>query len=210
MEFILKYFTDLTEIQKRQFEALSDLYHYWNERINLISRKDIDMVNLHHVLHSLTIAKFYRFEPGTRVIDIGTGGGFPGIPLAIFYPQVNFHLVDSVGKKIKVVLEITEALKLDNVSTQKERAENLTQPKFNYAISRAVTTFPEFVELSKKSVSVISKGLPENGFFYYKGGDFSAETAMYKKHLAIHDISSHFDEPYFEQKKIIYLPQQFA
>jgi 16S rRNA (guanine527-N7)-methyltransferase len=205
VEAILKYFTELTAEQIEKFEMIDALYQDWNSKINVISRQDIDELYLKHVLHSLAIAKFIRFSSGTRVVDVGCGGGFPGIPLAIMFPETHFLLVDSIGKKIKVVNEVASALQLKNVTAIQERAENLLH-KFDFVVSRAVTAFPEFVKLTRNLVSKININAIPNGIIYLKGGDFDPEIESFKKIIEITDITSYFDEPFFETKKIIYLP----
>ncbi len=205
LELLKKYFPDLSSLQISQFEALGSLYHEWNEKINVISRKDIDELYVRHVLHSLAIAKIIRFKPGTTLIDVGTGGGFPGIPLAILYPECQFTLIDSIGKKIVVVREVADQLKLQNVLAQKNRIQEI-KTKFDFVISRAVTAFPEFVSMVRKNVSPTSKNVLPNGIIYLKGGDFSEEISTFKASAEIFEISKLFAEPYFETKKVIYLP----
>ena len=204
VSLIEKYF-ELNETQKKQFALLGDLYPEWNSKINVISRKDIEHLYTNHILHSLAIAVVIDFVDGTDIIDIGTGGGFPGIPLAILFPKVNFYLVDSIGKKITVVKEIAEALDLKNVKAEQLRAENSKQ-KFDFVISRAVTAFPKFVGFTKKLFKKENKNELANGILYLKGGDFYGEIAQYKQKVMVKDISEMFEEVFYLTKKIIYLP----
>jgi 16S rRNA (guanine527-N7)-methyltransferase len=205
MESILRYFPDISGEQKAQFSQLAELYTYWNERINLISRKDIDNLYTHHVLHSLALAKVMPLKDGATVLDVGTGGGFPGIPLAIYFPNASFHLVDSIGKKIKVVEAVTSSLGLTNVTFEQVRAEQLKN-KYDFIVSRAVTALPEFVGWISNKVSKHQKHKIKNGVFYLKGGNVADEVALYKNIATIFDISDFFKEEYFETKKIIYMP----
>lgn len=205
MDVILRYFPQITEVQKSQFAALKDLYTLWNGRINVISRKDIDNVYVHHVLHSLAIAKVMPVIEGDKILDVGTGGGFPGIPLAIFFPQANFHLVDSIGKKIKVVEAVISALGLTNVTCQQIRAEEL-KLKFDFVVSRAVTSLPEFTRWIAGKINKTHKHKIKNGLFYLKGGNLEEEIAPFKKSATVFEITDFFKESYFETKKIIYLP----
>ena len=205
MDIIKKYFPDLTEKQSRQFAALGNLYRDWNEKINVVSRKDIDGLYERHVLHSLGIAKIIQFEPGTGIMDVGTGGGFPGIPLAIMFPETNFHLVDSIAKKITVVNAVKESLGLTNVIAQQNRAEQLNR-QFDFVVSRAVTAFPKFVPLVRNKINKKNKNTLQNGILYLKGGDFQAEIDLFKDRLKVFDLSDFFDEEFFETKKIIHLP----
>lgn len=204
MDILNKYFPELTTSQKDNFSKLQELYTLWNERINVISRKDIDQLYERHVLHSLAIARFFTFNPGTRVLDVGTGGGFPGIPLAIMFPEVQFTLVDSIGKKITVVTEVAKALELKNVTALNVRAENLKE-NFDFVVSRAVTEFPVFEKWVRKLISTQQKNTFLNGIIYLKGGDFEEEIKGFKK-AQVYAISEKFEEPFFETKKIIYLP----
>jgi 16S rRNA (guanine527-N7)-methyltransferase len=204
LEIILKYFKDLSPEQIDRLGALEAIYTDWNAKINVISRKDIDELYLKHVLHSMAIAKVITFKPGTSIIDVGCGGGFPGIPLAILFPEVQFTLVDSIGKKIKVVNEVAAAIGLTNVKGVNERAEKLNQ-KFDFVISRAVTAFPQFVELSKNLISPKHKNAIPNGILYLKGGDFEEEIAPFRKKVEIFSIQTFFEEDFFETKKLIYL-----
>ena len=205
MELIKKYFPDLTSYQISHFEQLGPLYHEWNEKINVISRKDIDELYLHHVLHSLALAKIIRFRSGTSIIDVGTGGGFPGIPLAILFPECHFMLIDSIGKKIRVVEEVAVALKLTNVTALNSPVQEI-KTKFDFVVSRAVTSFPDFVKLVRKNVSEKSFNSLPNGILYLKGGDFDEEISAFRKSTDIFDLSKMFSEPFFETKKVIYLP----
>lgn len=204
MEIIHKYFPDLTKVQRNQFSRLQDLYEDWNSKINVISRKDMENFYTHHVLHSLAISQIIQFLPGTRVLDIGTGGGFPGIPLAILFPETHFHLVDSIGKKIKVVQGVVESLDLKNVKTQQIRAEELGG-QYDFIVSRAVTSFDMFLPWVKGKISGNSKHDLPNGILYLKGGDFEEELENLK-HLHIeYDIQEFFEEEYFETKKVVYI-----
>jgi 16S rRNA (guanine527-N7)-methyltransferase len=204
MDIIRKYFSGLTEIQCDRFVQLQELYAFWNEQINVISRKDIENLYLHHVLHSLAIAKIITFKPETRVLDVGTGGGFPGIPLAIMFPEVRFHLVDSIGKKIKVVEAVAKQLKLDNVSYEQVRAEQLKE-KYDFVVSRAVTALPEFVTWVQGKISRQNRHNVKNGIFYLKGGDLDEVLQPFGKSVTIFEISDFFHEEFFATKKIIYL-----
>ncbi len=203
MHQILKYFPNLTERQIEQFSRLKDLYSFWNNQINVISRKDIDFIYTHHVLHSLSIAKIIKFNKGTSILDVGTGGGFPGIPLAIIFPESNFFLIDSIGKKIKVVKEITKELGLNNVNSEQIRVENIKK-KYDFIVSRAVTNFPKFVALVRKNIHGYDKNPLPNGILYLKGGDFSDEIKSIKKSIYVYNINDFFEEEFFETKKIIY------
>lgn len=204
MQIINKYFPELSKEKIKQFEKLKNLYEEWNDKINVISRKDI--VNLYekHILHSLAIAKVIQFKKGTKILDVGTGGGFPGIPLAIMFPDSNFTLIDSIGKKIKVVKAISEELNLTNVNARQIRAENLNE-KFDFIVSRAVTKLPEFYQWINKKI--IKKGFNDigNGILYLKGGDIYNELISIKKPYQIYSIDKYFSEDFFETKKIVYL-----
>lgn len=202
---LFKYFPHLTDNQKKQFQLLKPLYEDWNAKINVVSRKDIDSLYEKHVLHSLAIAKIIQFKPCTTVLDVGTGGGFPGIPLAIMFPETQFMGVDSIGKKIKVVQEVAKELELKNVVAQQTRAEQIKK-KFDFIVSRAVTEFPEFYGWVKKSVLYQSNNSIKNGILYLKGGDLSAELESFKDKVKIYDIKDHFSEEFFDTKKIVYLP----
>ena len=201
---IHKYFPSLTVEQYTQLEALEDLYKEWNTKINVISRKDIDLLYERHVLHSMAIAKVISFVPGTKVLDVGTGGGFPGIPLAILFPKADFILVDSIGKKIKVVEEISGATGLKNVKALVSRAENI-EGKFDFVVSRAVTSLPKFVPFVSNKISNKHNNSLLNGILYLKGGDFDEELIPYGNKVNIYNIHSFFPEPFFETKKLIYL-----
>tara|TARA_B110000263_G_scaffold244278_1_gene252080 strand:- start:307 stop:921 length:615 start_codon:yes stop_codon:yes gene_type:complete len=202
MQIILKYFPDLTEKQVQQFTDLQDLYEHWNAQINVISRKSIDELYLSHVLHSLSIAKVIQFEKGTTILDIGTGGGFPGIPLAILFPEVEFLLVDSIGKKIKVVNEVSNAIGLTNVRTLHERAENIKET-FDFVVSRAVTNMTDFKKWVKGKFNDVHNNTLNNGALYLKGGDLSEELREIP-HIK-HEIADLFEEEFFETKKVIYI-----
>jgi len=204
-EDFLRYFPDLTAGQTEKLLALKEIYARWNSMINVISRKDMDQFYLHHVLHSLAIAKVIRFTPGTSILDIGTGGGFPGIPLSIIFPDSEFTLLDSIEKKIKVVNAVKDELELLNVKPIRKRAEE-EKERFHFVISRAVTSFGEFVKLSRKNIHSGSVNELRNGILYLKGGDLTEELKMYADRVKIWDISSFFDESFFETKKIVYLP----
>ena len=205
VELIYSHFPDLTERQRDQFAALHDLYTEWNAKINVISRKDMESFYEKHVLHSLGIAKTYSFKPGQKVLDVGTGGGFPGIPLAILFPETHFHLVDSIGKKIKVVLAVAEALGLENVRADHGRAEEFKGP-YDFVVSRAVTQMQRFVPWIKGKIS--QKNLdPEriNGLLYLKGGDLAEELGTMKARIS--SLSNFFTSEFFETKKVVYLPK---
>ena len=202
---ILKYFPNLTPDQISCFEKMDSIYRDWNEKINLISRKDIDSLYEKHILHSLAIAKIISFRPGTKILDVGTGGGFPGIPLAVLFPTSEFVLIDSIGKKIKVVQAVAEALDLKNVIAIHTRVEDVKE-EFDFVISRAVTAFPAFVGLVKKNVSRKPINSLPNGIIYLKGGDFQEEIKDFKRNVEVSEISEFFTEPFFETKKVVYLP----
>lgn len=204
MDLIQKYFPDLSNSQLHKFSLLGELYCDWNQKINLVSRKDIPHLYERHILHSLSIAKFFHFENGTKIMDVGTGGGFPGIPLSILFPEAHFHLVDSIGKKIKVVNDIIEKIELKNCSAEHARAEKV-KGKFNIIVSRAVTNFSDFVKLTRsKLIPGKIKGFT-NGIIYLKGGEFQAEIQPFQDKVTIYSISDIFEEKFFETKKIIYL-----
>lgn len=204
MEIIQKYFPDLAPEQYDRFVRLGALYREWNEKINVISRKDIDELYVHHVLHSLAIAKVIRFAPGTRVMDVGTGGGFPGIPLAILFPETEFLLVDSIGKKIKVVNEIATALELTNVKGVHTRVQQVKE-SFDFVVSRAVTAFPKFVSMVRKNIAKEQKNARPNGIIYLKGGDFADEIKPFRRDVEVYSITEFFSEPFFETKKVVCL-----
>lgn len=200
-----KYFKNLNTRQRQQFSELSELYEFWNRKINVISRKDIGRLYERHVLPSLSVAKAIRFKPGTKVLDVGTGGGFPGIPLAIMFPETDFVLLDSTGKKIRVVSSIAGELELNNVKTIQVRAE-LYSKKFDFVVSRALTTFPEFVALVKNNFHTKNINELSNGIFYLTGGDIKKEVKSFSTNFRIFNLKDFFEEPFFETKKIIYLP----
>jgi len=203
MDIILKYFPHLTQEQINKFQMLDELYHDWNSKINVISRKDIDNLYEHHVLHSLGIAELIRFKPGTKVMDLGTGGGFPGIPLAIMFPETSFHLVDSIGKKIKVCQEVANALSLQNVSTQWCRAEEI-KDKFHFVVSRAVMPLADLVKIIRKNIDKEQINALPNGIICLKGGELEKETLPLKNQTEIYPLTDYFEEPYFETKKVVY------
>jgi len=204
MIFIKEYFPNLTKSQISKFEKLENLYKEWNNKINVISRKDIDNLYLHHILHSLAIAKIISFKNNTKILDVGTGGGFPGVPLAILFPNVKFHLIDSIGKKITVVNGVAEALNLTNIKGEHIRVENIKN-KYDFIISRAVTRFDKFRAITKKNISLKNKNELLNGIIYLKGGDFSNEISGVENKIKIYNISDIFKEPFFETKKIIHM-----
>lgn len=203
MELIIQYFPHLSEKQKAQFEALNSLYHYWNSRINVISRKDIDSLYEKHILHSLSIAKVFSFPPGFQVIDIGTGGGFPGIPLAIYFPHAQFHLTDSVGKKLKVVNAVAEALQLQNVTTEHIRSEEVKDRKFDIAVSRAVAPLSDLIKWSRPLLNKKRDPALLHGLICLKGGDLTEEIAAGKTHPHIYPLRQYFTEKYFLEKYIL-------
>ena len=204
-DIILKYFPDLTARQQEQLEALDNLYHDWNAKINVISRKDIDQLYEHHVLHSLAIAKAIRFRPGTRILDFGTGGGFPGIPLAILFPDCTFKLIDGTGKKIRVAQEVSQAIGLTNCHPERLRGED-EKGLFDFVVSRAVMPLPDLVKIVRKNIAKPQLNALPNGILCLKGGDLQAETQPYRNIVETTDISTFFDEDWFKQKYIIYLP----
>jgi 16S rRNA (guanine527-N7)-methyltransferase len=221
---VVRYFPDLTALQDNQFRQLEEIYTYWNSRINVISRKDLDMLYERHVLHSLGIAKVVipaagiakgqGFKPGTRVLDVGTGGGFPGIPLAILFPETEFLLVDSIGKKINVVKEVAAFLGLKNVRAEHTRAEHvrveLPQEKFDFVVSRAVADMTEFEGWVRHVFSPISVNALPNGILYMKGGDLTAELKTFNRSCRVYNLSDYFKEEFFETKKLVYLPARTA
>jgi 16S rRNA (guanine527-N7)-methyltransferase len=201
------YFPDLTEIQKEQFGLLAALYQDWNQKINVVSRKDIDELYLRHVLHSLGIAKFMTFNPGARLLDVGTGGGFPGIPLAILFPEVHITMVDAIGKKIRVVQEVVEGLGITNTRALHSRVEDVDQ-QFDFIVSRAVAAMPTFVHWVKGKISKHSSHSIKNGILYLKGGDLTEELKLYRN-AEVFDLSNYFAEDFFETKKLVYLPVKY-
>ncbi len=205
VELIQKYFPDLTPPQISKFEQLQALYSEWNERINVISRKDIEQLYERHVLHSLGVAKVMEFKPGSRVMDIGTGGGFPGIPLAILFPETHFHLVDSIGKKIKVVNEVATAIGLKNVTSQHSRAEQV-KDKYDFIVSRAVTNLNDFMPWTRGKFKKEGINTLPNGILYLKGGDLTEELARWENRAVVYPLSDYFQEEFFETKKVVYLP----
>ncbi|RNC91685.1 MAG: 16S rRNA (guanine(527)-N(7))-methyltransferase RsmG [Allomuricauda sp.] len=202
-DIVFNYFTELTGAQQKQFEKMELLYKDWNQKINVVSRKDIDELYLRHVLHSLGIAKIQSFKPGSEILDVGTGGGFPGIPLAIMFPQTQFTLVDAIGKKIRVVNEVIEGLGLDNVVAHHSRVEELPG-KFDFIVSRAVAAMPTFVHWTKGKIKKKSVHQRKNGILYLKGGDLTEELAGYSS-AEIYHLSEYFSEPFFDTKKVVYL-----
>jgi 16S rRNA (guanine527-N7)-methyltransferase len=208
MDEIIKHFPYLTDIQKEQFAKLDALYHDWNEKINVISRKDIDALYTKHILHSLGIAKIIKFEPGTFVLDVGTGGGFPGIPLAILFPETRFFLIDIIGKKIKVVQAVAEALELKNVKAEQLRAENV-KGDFDFIVSRAVTNMPDFVSWVRTKIKKNNKHQLKNGILYLKGGDLTEELKDFPK-ATEYNLADFFEDEFFETKKVVHLPLKFT
>ena len=204
MEIIQKYFPDLTEEQRRQFAALYDLYIDWNAKINVFSRKDIENLYEHHVLHSLGIAKVIQFRPGTSIMDLGTGGGFPGIPLAILFPDVKFHLVDSIGKKVRVATEVANAIGLKNVTFRHARAEEEKQ-LFDFVVSRAVMPLADLVKIIKKNISPRQQNVLPNGLICLKGGELEHEAMPFKHKTTLHSLSEDFKEEFFQTKKVVYV-----
>jgi len=207
MERISTYFKDLTEKQLQQFSKLEALYKHWNSLINVISRKDIDELYLRHVLHSLGIAKVQHFKPNTHILDVGTGGGFPGIPLAIMFPETKFYLVDSIGKKIKVVQEVVNALGLKNVKAEHTRAEKV-KGEFDFIVSRAVTNMDDFVKWTRKKVAKKQYHELKNGILYLKGGDLTEELANFSR-ATVYNLSDYYMEAFFESKKVVHIPLKY-
>ena len=205
LSIITSYFPHLTTTQKEQFGQLQSLYEHWNAQINVISRKDIELLYERHVLHSLGIAKVIQFKPNTSIMDVGCGGGFPGIPMAILFPDCSFYLVDSIGKKIKVVNEVATALGLKNVRAEHKRAEEVNE-KFEFIISRAVTEFPAFYKWVHNKISKKQFNALPNGILYLKGGDLEEEFKDFKKRVLFYDLKDYFKEEFFETKKVVYLP----
>ena len=207
-EFIFEYFPNLSEIQKEQIRKMGDLYADWNQKINVVSRKDVDELYLRHVLHSLGIAKVVDFEPAQKVLDVGTGGGFPGIPLAILFPDVQFTLVDAIGKKIRVVQEVIQGLNLKNVVAKQCRVEQLTD-RYDFIVSRAVAAMPTFVHWTEGRLRAGQKANLPNGILYLKGGDLTEELADFPK-AGLYNLSDFFSDPFFETKKVVYLSYPFT
>lgn len=205
MDIILKYFPDLTEKQKEQFAALYDLYLDWNSKINVISRKDIENLYTHHVLHSLGIANLINFKAGSCILDVGTGGGFPGIPLAIYFPDVQFLLVDSIGKKIRVATEVSNAIGLTNIGFKHTRAEE-EKEKFDFVVSRAVMPLGDLIRIIRKNISHVQNNPLPNGLICLKGGELEREVQPFRKYAEVDDMKSFFEEEFFETKKIVYVP----
>ena len=204
MDIILKYFPNLSEVQQQQFAALYDLYTDWNSKINVISRKDITNLYEHHVLHSLGIAKVMQFRPETTVMDLGTGGGFPGIPLAILFPETHFHLVDSIGKKVKVATEIANAIGLKNVTTRHCRAEEEKQ-LFDFVVSRAVMPLADLLKIIRKNIKKEQHNALPNGLICLKGGELEREVMPVKHQTLMYDLKDYFEEEFFETKKVVYV-----
>lgn len=203
MELIKKYFKNLSPTQTAQFEQLDELYHDWNSKINVISRKDIDNLYEHHVLHSLGIAEVINFKPGTKIMDLGTGGGFPGIPLAIMFPECHFHLVDSIGKKVKVCTEVAQALNLKNVTTEWTRAENIRN-KYHFVVSRAVMPLADLVKIVRKNIATEQINSMPNGLICLKGGELANETLPMRSHTLITPLSDYFEEEFYSTKSVVY------
>jgi len=207
MEILLRYFDNLSEIQKEQFSKLENVYKFWNAQINVISRKDIDDLYLRHVLHALGIAKVQEFKSGSKVLDVGTGGGFPGIPLAIMFPDTDFYLVDSIGKKIKVVQAVADELGLKNIKAEHIRAEKV-KGEFDFIVSRAVTNMDDFVKWTKKKITKKQQHELKNGILYLKGGDLTGELQNFPK-ATIFDLTDYFKEDFFETKKVVHIPLKY-
>lgn len=205
MDILLKYFPNISETQRKQYAMLQDLYNDWNSKINVISRKDIDNLYLHHVVHSLAIAKVANFTPGTKILDLGTGGGFPGIPLAIMFPECKFKLIDGTGKKIKVTQAVAHAVGLKNVVAEQKRGEE-EHEKFDFVVSRAVMPLPDLVNMVKKNISKKQINAMPNGIFCLKGGDIRTEIQPFKKEADITEITNWFTEDWFKEKYLIYIP----
>ena len=205
MDIITKYFADLSEEQRRQFEALYELYQEWNSKINVISRKDIDNLYEHHVLHSLAIAKMLRFKDGTEILDFGTGGGFPGIPLAILFPNCRFRLIDGTGKKIRVATEVANAIGLKNCTSEHKRGEE-EKGKYDFVVSRAVMPLPDLERIVRKNISNKQRNSMPNGIICLKGGNVEGEIQPFRKYVEVTEISQWFEEEWFKEKYVIYLP----
>jgi 16S rRNA (guanine527-N7)-methyltransferase len=207
LDLIKKYFPNLTDDQYSKFEKMESLYKDWNLKINVVSRKDIDEIYLRHILHSLGIAKIQKFKPGAKILDVGTGGGFPGIPLAILFSETNFHLVDSIGKKMKVVDEVVQGLQLTNVKTTNARVEEVSGT-YDFIVSRAVAAMPTFVHWTKGKIAKKSEHELKNGILYLKGGDLTEELKDYPK-ATVYNLTDYFEEEFFETKKVVYLPLKY-
>lgn len=205
MRIITKYFPNLTETQQQQFEQLQALYEHWNAQINVISRKDIELLYERHVLHSLGVAKVIEFKAGTHIMDVGCGGGFPGIPLAILFPETNFYLIDAIGKKIKVVNAVTEAIGLKNLKAEHKRAEEVKQ-SFDFIVSRAVTEAPVFYRWVQNKIKKKQFNALPNGILLLKGGELTEELKPFSKRLVMYDLKDYFEEDFFETKKVVYIP----
>lgn len=205
MEYILKYFPELDERQREQMASLESLYPEWNEKINVISRKDIANLEINHLLHSLGLVKFVKFTPGTRVMDLGTGGGLPAIPLAVYYPEVTFHLVDRIGKKLRVAQDIAQRIGLTNVTFQHGDVKEV-KGKFDFVVSRAVMELGELVPLVKRLIAPDDHNAIPNGLICLKGGDLNSEVSEFRNQVLIDELSSYFNEDFFKTKKVLYLP----
>lgn len=205
MEEILKYFPNLTDLQRRQIKQLDELYRDWNEKINVVSRKDIDHLYLHHVLHSLAIAKYIQFRDTTEILDFGTGGGFPGIPLAILFPQCRFKLIDRTAKKIRVAQEVAQALGLENVTAQQLSGEE-ERGKYHFVVSRAVMPLPDLLKIVRKNISSHQQNSLPNGVICLKGGDLQHEMRMFRKVADVTKVNNWFDENWFREKQVVYVP----
>ena len=205
IDIITKYFSDISDEQRRQFEALYDLYQDWNSKINVISRKDIDNLFEHHVLHSLAIAKTIRFKDGSEILDFGTGGGFPGVPLAILFPNCHFRLIDGTGKKIRVATEVANAIGLKNCHPEHKRGEE-EKGKYDFVVSRAVMPLPDLERIARKNISTKQRNAMPNGIICLKGGNVEGEIQPFRKYAEVSEISQWFDEEWFKEKYVIYLP----
>ncbi len=205
IDIITKYFSDISDEQRRQFEALYDLYQDWNSKINVISRKDIDNLFEHHVLHSLSIAKTIRFKDGSEILDFGTGGGFPGVPLAILFPNCHFRLIDGTGKKIRVATEVANAIGLKNCHPEHKRGEE-EKGKYDFVVSRAVMPLPDLERIVRKNISTKQRNAMPNGIICLKGGNVEGEIQPFRKYAEVSEISQWFDEEWFKEKYVIYLP----